>query len=1813
MGTQRRWRKGLPRKRGQIITSILLALVVAVPLTLAAVHPGFPATHVEMLGRDVWVTNGADERAGRLNAQISEIDASVSLDSKKLDVVQDGDNVFIHDKGSGTLGRVDPKYTDLREQIAVPSESIVKFHGTTLAILDAASGKLWTLDTEQPLSFDAAGANPALTLGAGAQVVVTDGGEVLAVSPQSGELYRIPKLGAEPVKSKIGDGGLTDYELTAVGNQAAVFDRSGNRVLLEGEKIVSLDTLGVHIQDAGPDADHVVVASASDFIYVPLSGAAPTHVGWDGANGTATDALSVARPVVVSGCAHGAWASMDQTVTACPNMPVQVQPLPARDQAGELVFRVNRNVVVLNDLATGNVWMPQDQLRFVENWEDTVPPEDSEGEDGDQEATEQTFEDTLAERTDENHPPELLDDNFGVRAGGSAYLPVLDNDTDPDGDLISITELAGQIPASVGTLNIVDHGRALQFVAAPEASGEYTVTYKGTDGRPNGLAQARVNIRVISNPAENTAPTQKHVSTVTVEASQEIRYNVMPDWQDLEGDPMYLVSATQPGGSSVTTSPDGTLSFHALGAELGDRLVSYVMSDGMNETTGELKVQVAAPGTLSPVATPDYAEGFAGATVSARPLENDLAPAGAALQIIEIIELGTGGGRGGSSYNADQQTVSYETDQPGDYYVQYTVKSGAKDTKGLIRFHIADPKTSDKAIIPVRDTLYLRPGDQSSVSPLLNDQATTDKVLSVQSVETTDEARIAGLSVELLDNTRVRVSTQNALLGPIELPYTVTDGAETADGVIVVMPVEPAVENHPPVGVDDLRTVRAGDYATVDVLKNDVHPDGASMSLDANLTDLQLGGGFAFVASDKVRFQAPDKPGTYSLAYIIRDENGEQGGARVTFTVTGLDEATNRPPEPDSQTARVFEGATIRVNVPLTGVDPDGDSVTFNGIVGHPNLGSVRSQDETSFLYEAFPGAQGTDELKYEVVDAYGVRGTGTIKVGVVPRPEETQPPVAVDDLLEARPNTIVSVPVLRNDSDPNGYRVQIVDDLSKIDPVYEPAIDGDAILIRVPEDEQFFSIPYSITNGNGGVDDAYIHVTVTPEARDRVPTAIDHVVAREDFDGVDHVDVPLRDGAWNPSGKTADLKVAAAGVYASSAEITPEGKLRLRPSDKRQVIAYTVTDEQTKLSASAFVLVPALITTSESKRQSPYLRTDLKPQTTRVDTPIEWNVNDLVVAPSGLPVHVIEPDSAWAEQGNGSSIVLSDQKLRFTPKPGFRGPASITFLVSDGQNAEDEKLAGIATIRVPITVGDPDMYDVAPTFVTPQLSVPIGESKSVDLKTATGHPNAKVIDQVQFSGLHGGSDTVTASLDGTTVTVNASRHAKVGDILKLEVTYTFREFKQTGIVNVTVTSSPKPPPRVVDDSAKGLRGSPVTLDVVANDFNPYPDVPLKIVDAKEVGATATGAKISVTGNQLVVNPSASHIGPVTVQYTVQDDTADKTRQATGHATVYFRDKPDAPPEVTATTAADSGAVTVNWEAPKSNGEDIDKYEVSLNPGGGAAPIVVVIGPASTYTFDRKALRLGSAYTASVRAHNAIDWGDPKKASESVTPTKAPGQPDGVSVSSNYTKPGVHEGSLLVSWNIPDENNEELTGGGISSYTVTLESPRDERQKFEVSKPRKQEVNGVQKYTYTVDGLRIANDSKTYSFSVTAHNKSGSSKTSVTADGVLTFQPKPELTFLTGSRQYSQDPKKEMYHFAFKGNGFKNEQIYYVICREKVAWPGTGSPIDLEGNGPEIKVAGTWLNGRAEFSECYSDRPNYSITVYDDTGQEVAYADHGKW
>ena len=195
-----------------------------------------------------------------------------------------------------------------------------------------------------------------------------------------------------------------------------------------------------------------------------------------------------------------------------------------------MVFRVNRDVVVLNDTVSGDVFLADHDLTLVNNWSD-ISDQVKQRDKGESDTVENVTNATPGKRSERNHPPVAQPDEFGVRPGQSTTLPVLANDLDEDGDIL--TASVAKSPR-LGRLRPVRNGGALQIDVAESMSGSGSFVYTASDGR-GGEAEARVDVRV--HPwAENGPPKAARASRVVLERKGEARYNILPDWSDPDGD-----------------------------------------------------------------------------------------------------------------------------------------------------------------------------------------------------------------------------------------------------------------------------------------------------------------------------------------------------------------------------------------------------------------------------------------------------------------------------------------------------------------------------------------------------------------------------------------------------------------------------------------------------------------------------------------------------------------------------------------------------------------------------------------------------------------------------------------------------------------------------------------------------------------------------------------------------------------------------------------------------------------------------------------------------------------------------------------------------------------------------------------------------------------------------------------------------------------------------------------------------------------------------------------------------------------------------
>lgn len=1618
------WVKG----RKTVASAVALAVIVGVPIGFAVLHHGYPVTAVKLDAQNVWVTNGEKLLGGRLNHQIGELDAKVNGSSSKLDVLQDGGATLLTDTSQGVVQVVDPSFVSLTERITVPIGSKLSYGANTLSIL-SPEGKLWVLDTSSHLTFDATKTAPAAKLGADAEAIVTKSGKVFAVSPTLGQLVSVDRPGAAATKSRFPK--IKSFQLSAVGDTPVVLDRSANAVIAEDGSATKLPTSGLRIQQAGPTNDFVLVATGNGLLQVPLGqGAIKTIPA--GISQKITEVASVSAPVFLNGCSYGAWAAAQKYLYACTGKSAIRQDIGEPTTGSDLVFRVNHGVIALNNLQNGNAWVASSNIRLVNNWAQ-VNPDDvtKDGNSGKEKPVKQSFVEAVANRTSINHSPIAVDDSFGVRPGRTTVLPVLDNDTDEDGDVLTITKV-DNLSADQGTVDIIEGGRALQYTAPAGAISSAAFRYTITDGRL-GFASAQVGV-AIRPLSENLAPVAKRTSVATVEVGQSISYNVLGDWGDPDGDDIYLVGAAATTPDIVQFTPDGRITFSSKTGQTGAKQVTFTVSDGRATATGSLEVDVKAVDSLDPVAVPDFATGIVNTPIVLHPLDNDLSPSGAPLTLVSA-KLATGAA---ATIVTDQSksTVSLETNVAGSYYIEYTLAAGSHTTEGIALVNVTTPPTSQLPPIAVKDTVYVRPGEPSTVSVLDNDVSPSGRVLVVESVSSPADA--SALNVEVLGNSVVRVTAPGVLSQQVQLSYTVSDGVKTATAGITVVPIPPLVNHQPPVAVDDSVTVRAGDVASVHVLENDYSPDNEPFTLDPSLASTADAGNgaIAFVSGSIVRYQAPTTAGTYSVTYGLSDKFSQKATATVTFVVTAKNDK-NRAPEPATLTARVFAGGDgVSVDVPLDGIDPDGDSVTFDGIQSAPTLGRVTKTTPTSFTYQAYPNSSGTDSFSYRVADTGGKTATGIVDIGVIQRPSTVRPPIAVDDYIEVKPGKTASVPVLLNDSDPNGYTLSLLPKLPEVQKPLTAKVSGANVLINAPRNEGAYVVRYQITNGQGGQATAFIQVLVTAEAKPVYPTAADHVIDIQELTGKTSVTVDALAGSQNPSGPVGDLVLGVKGPNASAAKIGANGKITVIPSDRRMAITFSVTDPTTQLAGEAFIIVPPKPGTSGPQAEAPTAPPRIKPglaqQIITMNGTKTFTLSDIIDVPSGRPARITGASDTSATNSAGGSPFVSAQSLSFTGAKDYRGPAAITFRVDDGKDAGSNS-DRVTLLTLPITVGSADQSDVPPTFTPPSIQVQAGETgQDVDLRASTFHPNPAVLNAVTYSDFSGGTAQVVAAPNGSHVVISAPLGTPPGSVATIKFTVSYKQFSIPGSVNVRVVSSSRPKaqqkspnPQTADFKRGTANGKTISNAVSSNSWiNPFPDTPLVITGAK-LASAQSGVTVSFTASSISVNAStAATTGSVNVTYTVQDGTKDKTRDVTGQARFTIHDVPEAPPAPGGAKATD-GQATMTISAPADNhGLPVTKYTITTSPGGATG----TLGGPGTYT--AKGLTNGTAYTFSVTATNSDGESRASGSSASVTPFGTPGAPVGLNLSNNGDRAPT---TLHMTWNPPSS-----TGGGAVQYSYNF-------------------------------------------------------------------------------------------------------------------------------------------------------------------------------
>src|SRR6185312_11315708 len=408
-----------------------------------------------------------------------------------------------------------------------------------------------------------------------------------------------------------------------------------------------------------------------------------------------------------------------------------------------------------------------------------------------------------------NDAPVANADSSTVAEDGTVNVAVLGNDTDPDGDTLSVASVTQGTHGAV----VINPDKSVKYTPAANYNGSDSFTYTVSDSN-GGTATGTVTVTIT---AVNDAPVA-NADAATVAEDGTVNVAVVGNDTDPDGDTLSVASVTQGAHGAVVINPDKTVKYTPAANYNGSDSFTYTASDGNGGTaTGTVTVTVTAVND-SPVANADTATVAEDGTVNVTVLGNDTDPDGDTLSVTSV----TQGTHGAVVINPDK-TVKYTpaANYNGSDSFTYTVSDGnGGSATGTVTMTITAVNDSPMANA---DVATVAEDGTVNMTVLGNDTDPDGDTLSVASVTQGTHGAVA-----INPDKTVKYTPAANYNGSDAFTYTVSDGnGGTATGTVTMTIT---AVNDAPVANADAATVAEDGTVNVAVLGNDTDPDGDTLS-----------------------------------------------------------------------------------------------------------------------------------------------------------------------------------------------------------------------------------------------------------------------------------------------------------------------------------------------------------------------------------------------------------------------------------------------------------------------------------------------------------------------------------------------------------------------------------------------------------------------------------------------------------------------------------------------------------------------------------------------------------------------------------------------------------------------------------------------------------------------------------------------------------------------------------------------------------------------------------------------------------------------
>ncbi|HCH3820867.1 TPA: tandem-95 repeat protein [Vibrio parahaemolyticus] len=1008
-----------------------------------------------------------------------------------------------------------------------------------------------------------------------------------------------------------------------------------------------------------------------------------------------------------------------------------------------------------------------------------------------------------------NDSPVAVDDTTSIQEDTAVTIDVLTNDTDVDGDKLSIE--SASVPKEQGTVEVVD-GK-LVFTPVENFNGHAEIIYTVTDGELTDEAKVTVTV----NPV-NDAPTIKvdavesitedAVNTDTVVATLTVRDTDTPEDQltvSLENNSNgYFVLV----GNEVKLTQAGVDAVNNDELNLKDLTISASVSDGVNPTASDSDSLVVnrvndAPTVENAIADQVLSEDFDAYTIDLNEVFKDSDSS---------LEFSVSGNNSIQiSIVSGVATITPTADWNGKETITFTAKDpSGESVSQTVNFTVAPVVDieADSADV-VEDTPTI-------INVLGNDTfESTDKVVSLDA----DNGPKNGTVIVNNDGT-VTYTPDDNYVGEDTFTYIVTSGG-MSESTTVEVNVTPV--NDAPVAKDDIATTQEDTAVTIDVLPNDTDVDGDKLSIQS-ATVPEAQGKVEIVDGKLVFTPAENFNGDAEITYTVTDGSlTDQATVKVTVN------AVNDTPEVESNIAdqtlaEDFTPYSIDLNNAFSDVDGE---LTFS-VSGNSNIQVAIVNGIATFTPTA--DWSGSEALTFTATDPSGESVSQTVNFTVA----------SVADIVADKATVVEDTPtiikVLGNDT------FEGTDKVVSLDTNNGPAngtvsVNPDGSVTYTPNDNYHGTDSFTYIVTSGGVSEsAIVEVNVTP-AND-APVAKDDIATTQEDTAVT-IDVLPND--TDVDGDKLSIESVSVPKEQGTVEVV-DGKLVFTPAENFNgdaEITYTVTDGALTDQATVKVTVNAV-------NDTPVVESNIADQTLAEDfTPYTIDLNTAF-----SDVDNVDGELTFSVSGNSNiQVAIVNGIATITPTADWNGSETLTFTATDPSGE---------------SVSQPVNFTVAPVADIVADKATVVEDTSTVIKVLgndTFEGDGKVVSLDTNNGPANG--TVSVNPDGS-VTYTPNDNYQGTDSFTYIVTSGGVSESTTVSVDVTPVNDA---PVAKDDTAITDEDTPVTIDVLPND-NCIDGDKLSIQSASVPEAQG---KVEIVDGKLVFTPAENFNGDAEITYTVTD------------------------------------------------------------------------------------------------------------------------------------------------------------------------------------------------------------------------------------------------------------------------------------------------------------------------------------------------------